>query len=237
LPFTVSEAREALKSLDSLRYAAGSLDDALTRIVATTHDLFSVDGAALMLIDPELVLRNAAVSDPRLDHLETLQEKHGTGPCLTAFQDKELVSSEDLAAERRWGEFVTEAVELGLRAVLVSPIPYGNDAVGVIAVFSAKPHPWSPEGELALTSFTDLAALAIAATMQSEERAEVARQLQNALDVRVVVEQAKGVLCATSGLTPRQGFELLRSEARRSRRPIVDVAAEVVKQAFGPGAC
>lgn len=236
MPFTVSEAREALKKLDSLRYGAGSIDDALNRIVATTHDLFSVDGAGLMLIDSELVLRNAAVSDPRLDHLEMLQEKHGHGPCVTAFQDKELVSSEDLAAEHRWEEFVTEAVEMGLRAVLVSPIPYGNDAVGVIAVFSAKPHPWSPEGELALTSFTDLAALAIATTMQNEERAEVSRQLQNALDVRVVVEQAKGVLCATSGLTPRQAFERLRTEARSSRRPIVDVAADVVKQAFGQGA-
>ena len=231
LPFTLSELREALKGLDSLRYGATSLDDALGRIVATTHDLFNVDGAALMLMDSELVLRNAAVSDPRLDHLESLQEKHGIGPCITAFQDKELVSCEDLAEENRWEEFPKEAVEAGLRAVLVSPIPYASDAVGVVAVFSSKAHPWSPEGELALMSFTDLAALAIATALQSAEREERASQLQHALDSRVVVEQAKGVLCATWGLTPRQAFTKLRTDARRSRRPLVDVAAEVVNQA------
>jgi hypothetical protein len=55
--------------------------------------------------------------------------------------------------------------------VLASPIPYNQHAIGVVVVFSAKVHPWSPEGELALVAFTDLAALAIANTLQSEERA------------------------------------------------------------------
>ena len=84
LAFSASELRAALKSLDSLRYGASDLDDALCRIVSTTHDLFGVDGAALMLVDSELALRNAAVSDPRLDRLESLQVVHGAGPCITA---------------------------------------------------------------------------------------------------------------------------------------------------------
>ena len=171
--------------------AQGTCSRARRRIVSTTHDLFSVDGAALMLIDGELALRNAAVSDCRLEQLESLQITHGTGPCITAFQDKELISCEDLVGEDRWGDFSAEAVAAGLRAVLVSPITYTSDAIGVVAVFSAKPHPWTPEGELALMSFTDLAALAIATIMQSEERGELAGQMQGALDARVVVERAK----------------------------------------------
>ena len=69
VPLSASDLRTALKGLDSLRYGVGDLDEALRRIVATTHDLFSVDGAALMLIDAEFALRNAAVSDPRLEQL------------------------------------------------------------------------------------------------------------------------------------------------------------------------
>ena len=231
MPFNVGDLRKALKDLDSLRYGAGDLQEALERIVSTTHNLFSVDGAALMLIDGDLFLRNAAVSDPRLEQLESLQVQHGDGPCITAFQEKELVGSEDLGDESRWGNFSAAAVAAGMRAVLVSPIPYASDAVGVVAVFSAKPHPWTPEGELALMSFTDLAALAIATTMQSEERGELAVQLQCALDARVVIEQAKGVLIGRDGVDPRQALVELRAQARSSRRRLSDVATDVVKAA------
>ena len=137
--------------------------------------------------------------------------------------------SEDLAEDKRFGDFASAAVEAGLQAVLASPIPYATDAVGVVAVFSEKPHAWTPEGELALTSFTNLAALTIATTMQSEERGQLADQLKHALDARVVIEQAKGVLVAREGVDPRRAFEELRAQARGSRRKLADVAAEIVR--------
>ena len=111
------------------------------------------------------------------------------------------------------GVNIVQAVDAGLRAVLVSPIPYASDAVGVVAVFSAKPFAWTPEGELALMAFTDLAAFAIATTVQSERRGELAGHLQIALENRAVIEQAKGVLVAQDGLNPRQAFEKLRARA------------------------
>jgi AmiR/NasT family two-component response regulator len=112
--------------------------------------------------------------------------------------------------------------------VLASPIPYNQMAIGVVAVFSAKANPWSPEGELALVAFTDLAALTIANTMQSEQRGELAIQLQRALDARVVIEQAKGVLVARDGLSPGEAFEQMRRQARAERRRVVEVARELL---------
>jgi GAF domain-containing protein len=230
--FSARDLREALKGLDHLRYGTTDLEQAIGLIVSTTHDLFSVDGAALMLMDRELLLRNAAASDSRMDLLESLQVEHGVGPCISAFQEKTLVCSEDLAEEERFGAFSSAAVEAGLRAVLASPIPYATDAVGVVAVFSGKPHAWTPEGELALTSFTDLAALAIVTTMQSEERGQLTDQLKRALDARVVIEQAKGVLVGRDGVDPRRAFEELRAQARRSRRMVSDLAAEIVRESL-----
>src|ERR1017187_9928910 len=81
----------------------------------------------------------------------------------------------------RWPLFSRAAVAQGMRAVLASPLPYNQDAVGVVAVLSDDPHPWSPEGELALLAFTDLAALLIASMMQGEQQSELAAQLQSAL--------------------------------------------------------
>jgi GAF domain-containing protein len=146
MPMSAKEVRQALRELEDLRYAAGNLDEALRRIVDATHRLFAVDGAGLMLIDPDQLLRNIAVSDRRVHDLEELQIEHGEGPCVEAFEDKTLIDTEDLAAETRWPNFSPAAVERGLRAVLGSPIPYNQHAIGVVVVFSAKVHPWSPEG-------------------------------------------------------------------------------------------
>jgi GAF domain-containing protein len=228
MPIPAEEVRRCLRELSDLRYAAGNLDDALRRIVTATHELFAVDGAGLMLVDPDQLLRNVAVSDGRIHHLEDLQIQHGEGPCVDAFEMKELVEAADLAAERRWPLFAPAAVERGLRAVLASPIPYNQHAIGVVVVFSAEVRPWAAEGELALMSFTDLAALCIANTMASEERGEIAEQLQRALDARVVIEQAKGALVARDGLSEREAFERMRRQARQERRRVVDVAGEVM---------
>jgi GAF domain-containing protein len=228
MPMSAHEVREALHELGDLRYAAGNLDDALRRIVQCTHELFAVDGAGLMLIDPDQLLRNVADSDERVSHLEELQIDHGEGPCIDAFDDKELIHASDLAAEERWPDFSPAAVDRGLRAVLASPIPYNQMAIGVITVFSTRVHPWSPEGELALVAFTDLAALTIANTMQSEQRGELATQLQRALDARVLIEQAKGALVARHGLTPGEAFEQMRRRARTERRRVSEIADEIM---------
>ena len=133
--------------------------------------------------------------------------------------------------EKRWPDFSPAAVERGLRAVLASPIPYNQMAIGVVVVFSATVRPWTPEGELALVAFTDLAALTIANTMQSEQRGELATQLQRALDARVVIEKAKGALVARESLSPKQAFEQMRRQARAERRRVVEIAAEIMSAA------
>ena len=75
MPMSAREVRQALHELGDLRYAVGDLDDALRRIVHATHRLFAVDGAGLMLIDPDQLLRNVADSDGRVDHLEELIDR------------------------------------------------------------------------------------------------------------------------------------------------------------------
>ena len=126
--------------------------------------------------------------------LEDLQIRHQEGPCVDAFDAKELVGVEDLESDGRWPASRDAAVARRVRAVLASPLPYNQDAVGVVAVLSEQRRPWSPEGELALLAFTDLAALLIASMMQGQEQSELAVRLQAALTSRQVIEQAKGVL-------------------------------------------
>jgi len=193
-----------------------------------------VDGAGLMLVDDEQHLRKVAASDDRFGHLEDLQIRHQEGPCIDAFDTRELISAEDLGAEQRWPKFSEAAVARDVRAVLASPLPYNQAAVGVVAVLSEQRHPWSPEGELALLAFTDLAALFIASMMQGERQSELAGQLQGALDSRKVIEQAKGVLMGRNGISARDAYEQLRARARSERRKLSAVCAEIVASAERP---
>jgi GAF domain-containing protein len=228
---SLHDVHQALTELGKLRFGGMRVEDAMHEIVQTTHAIFDVDGAGLMLADGEHHLRNVAVSDDRLEHLEELQIRHHEGPCISAFDDKELVGVEDLEQDERWPLFGAAAVDRGVRAVLASPLPYNQDAVGVVAVLSEKAHPWSAEGELALLAFTDLAALLLASMMQGQQKSELAAQLQTALDSRAVIEQAKGVLIGQQGLSARAAYELLRAQARSQRRKLAAVSADVVRSA------
>ncbi len=232
---TPQDVRHALNELGRLRFGEMRVDEAMHQIVRTTHTIFAVDGAGLMLADGEHHLRNAAVSDDRVRHLEELQISHQQGPCITAFEDKVLVGAEDLTSDPRWPSFSQAAVERGVRAVLASPIPYNQDAVGVVAVLSQERHPWSGEAELALLAFTDLAALLIASMMMGEQQTVLAQQLQSALNSRAIIEQAKGVLIGQYGLSAHTANEQIRAQARAERRKIAVVAAELVRRAVRDG--
>ena len=222
------DVHEALVRLGRLRFGEMRVEDAFREVVDTTHAMFGVDGAGLMLVDADQHLRSVAASDGRFAHLEDLQVQHGEGPCIDAFEQKELVSAQDLESERRWPVFSGAAVAREVRAVLASPLPYNRDAAGVVAVLSEQRRPWSPEGELALLAFTDLAALLIATMMAGEQQSEIASQLRNALDSRQVIEQAKGVMMERNGGSARAAYEQLRAQARAERRKLSAVCADVV---------
>jgi GAF domain-containing protein len=230
---TVSAAglRDALDQLADLKQGSVSLEEALERVVATADTLFGVDGTALMLVDRDQVLRNLAASDPRAAPLEELQADAGEGPCVDAFDGKQPVPADDLAGDDRWPAFAPEAAGRGLRAVLASPIPYSDHAVGVVAVFAGRPHSWTEAEREAIVAFTELAALLILNALEASERGRLAGELQVALSSRVVIEQAKGVLVGRHGVSTREAFERLRRQARDQRRPLTEVARAVVSAA------
>jgi GAF domain-containing protein len=231
---SVEGLERALTQLADLRTSPVTIEAALHRIVESADALFQVDGSALMLVDSDQVLRNLAGSHLRAALLEELQAEHGEGPCVDAYDEKQTVWADDLGREERWPGFSPAAVGRGLAAVLASPIPYSSEAVGVVAVFASGPHPWTEAEQEAIVAFTDLAAMLILNAMEARERGLIAVQLQGALDSRVVIEQAKGVLVGRHGLSPRQAFERLRGLARDQRRPLAEVAEAVVGAAQRP---
>ena len=97
-PDTLAKSVARLEGVDPVD---AGLDAALELAVAETDDVFGVDGAGLLLMSEDGVLRYVAASDEPGRMLEALQEQFGEGPCVDAFLDDEPVLADDVAAGRR----------------------------------------------------------------------------------------------------------------------------------------
>jgi len=116
--------RHALVELGRLRFGEMGVEEAIREIVQTTHSMFAVDGAGLMLTDTEHHLRSVAASDERFAHLEELQVRHQEGPCIEAFDTKEMaqVTHQDCASARLIAG-TGDSLPAGVKPVVSRPSP------------------------------------------------------------------------------------------------------------------
>jgi signal transduction protein with GAF and PtsI domain len=120
-----------------------------------------------------------------------------------------------------------------VRAVLAAPVRVEGRPVGVLTVVAASSRLWS-EGEAhAINAYAAMLGRLLVIAADAVKQRRLAGQLRTALDTRIVIEQAKGVLMERKMLSPSQAFQVLRRMARSSSRKLVDVAADIIAN---PGA-
>jgi GAF domain-containing protein len=205
----------------------GGLERALEHVVSETNRIFAVDGAGLLLLSEGDVLRYVAASSERGRIIETLQEQVDEGPCVDAFEQGEPVVAADVARDPRWPSFGPMAGRQGVHGLLGVPVVL-ETPVGTLNVYSTTPHAWD-DGEIeAIQAFSRIVASVLRSAVEAHVQGQVTEQLQYALDRRVVIEQAKGILMEREGLTPAAAFERIRSQARSNRERVVDVARRLV---------
>jgi GAF domain-containing protein len=228
MPIDPDALAKSVARLEGVDPVDTGLDAALELAVAETAGLFGVDGAGLMLVDGDGVLRSSTVSDRPGGMLEVLQEQFGEGPCVDAFLKDAPVLAGDLAADQRWPSVGPLAAEHGVRAVLGVPIDLRDGPMGTLNVYAAHPRGWDDSEVAAIQAYTRVIASLLRSAVQAHVSGRSATQLQQALDSRSLIEQAKGVLMERRGLDQQAAFELLRTRARSSRRRLQDVARETV---------
>lgn len=192
-------------------------------------DLVDVTAAGLMLVDASGRLRVMASSSERSRMLELLEIQNDEGPCLDCYRGGESVLVEDLAAENgRWPRFSEEATRVGFGAVYALPMRLRDETIGALNLFHRDPHAVPPARLQLAQAFADVATIGILQQRAVHSRDELAEQLQTALNSRLIIEQAKGVLAERGGLDMVAAFALLRGHARRTNRKLSDVATAVV---------
>jgi transcriptional regulator with GAF, ATPase, and Fis domain len=202
------------------------------QLIDGSMTLLPVAAAGIVLGDPQGELHVFASSSEETRLLELLQVQAHAGPCLQAYRTGQAVFVDDLAVDQqRWPAFAKRAAEHNFRSVSALPLRLRDEHVGALNLFRAE------VGALARTDVAVGQALADIATIgilhqRIVTRSElVNKQLQTALNTRVIIEQAKGVLAERGAVDMDQAFALLRAHARKTQHRLTDLARAVVEGA------
>lgn len=194
-------------------------------------EVLGLAGAGVRLRGADGVLETVSASDGRASRMEAEQSALDDGPWAHAFRTARTIAVEDLAVDERWPALTGLADTVGYRGMASVPMPTFSTPLGVVNLYDSEPRAWSGEDLEVAALLANMTAGHVTVTRSLADSRTLNEQLQHALDSRVVVEQAKGMLAARHGVDVNQAFERLRSYARANRLRVHDVARDVVQGA------
>jgi GAF domain-containing protein len=203
-------------------------------LVEDCVSLLDADSAGLLLADLRGGLQVLASTSEQTRMLELLEIQSDAGPCMEAYRTGQQVVIDDLDADSgRWPEFGARSTTEGFRAVVAIPLRLRNERIGALNLFRRQPGMMADSDLLVAQALADVATIGILHQRVLARGAMVNSQLQTALNSRIVIEQAKGVLAERQGLDMEQAFLQLRSMARNNNRHLSDTARAVIENASG----
>ena len=222
--------------IDTFVYLADTLasdfdsDDLLHVLADRCMELLDIDAAGVLLAMEPDRLRAAASSSQDMSQLEVFEVAAEEGPSYDAYVSGRPVVVHDLAgSERRWPAFTPRATALGFAAGYGFPLRLRERTVGSFNLFQVAERQPLDEFDLGLAQgFADMAAIGLLQEGLLRDAEVKADQLSYALEARVTIEQAKGVLAERLSVSPREAFALLRKQARDNNRKLGEVAQHVV---------
>ena len=205
----------------------------LHRLTERCVELLDVGAAGVVLADEKGGLRVMASSDERARTLELFEVQNHEGPCLDCIRTGEPVVNEPLHAEgTRWPAFSREARAAEFRFAHALPLRLRDQVIGALNLFSDEASRLAEPGLVVGQALADVATISLLQTRAMEESRVLASQLQGALDSRVIIEQAKGMLAEHASVDLDTAFRFLRDYARSRSEYLSDVARALVEGAL-----
>jgi GAF domain-containing protein len=204
------------------------LIELLTLLSHRCVELFEAGAAGILLADRRGTLQVVAASTEQARLLELFQLQNDEGPCLECFSTGAAITVHDLGAVERWPLFTAEARADGYRGVSAFPLRLRDAVIGTLNIFTVDPVVLGEQDLQICQALADVATIAILQHQAVEQAENLSGQLQQALDSRIAIEQAKGILAERFHLDMNEAFSRLRHFARSSNQRLSDVASAVV---------
>jgi len=199
----------------------------LTVLTDRCVDVLDVSAAGIMLASPAGDLRVMASSSEEMRLLELFELQSQEGPCLDCYNTGEPVVNVDLGDDSRWPQFAQRATAAGFRSVHALPMRLRGAVLGALNMFNVDTGQVRPADMAAAQALADVATIAIIQHRAAAEAKLLNEQLSGALNTRIVIEQAKGMIAQRHGVDMETAFTALRDHARAHNLRLADLARDV----------
>ena len=209
--------------------------DILTLLADRCVEVLEVEAAGVMLATPDGQLRVMASSSEAMRVLEVFEVQSQEGPCLDCHRTGEAVVNQDLdSSDDRWPRFAAEAIEAGFHSAHALPMRLRDSVIGALNLFRTGTGEMGPDDIAVAQAFADVATIAILQHRAAAEAQVLNHQLTHALNSRIILEQAKGMVAERLGFDMQGSFAALRNHARSRNLRLSDVAESVIDGSLAP---
>jgi hypothetical protein len=222
---------EVLADVASTLVADHETTGLLVRIVRDVAAALPAAAAALLVRDADGRLELLSSTSHRVGELELYQAQRAEGPCVDAVRTGRggsVVGADQIGA--RWGDVGRAIVDAGFQGVHAFPMRWHDRVIGALNVFSTVPDELSPSSVALGQSFANFATLAIVQPTAVPDE-ELARRITEALEGRIVVEQAKGVLAVQLGVDMAEAYDELLRRSSSDGSSLARTAQQVIHEA------
>jgi len=200
------------------------IEDVMHLIVTMTAQMMNSKICSIMLLD-------SAIDELRIVATQSLSEQYRLKPNLKvgqsisgrAVQERRPIIVPDVTKDRNY-MYPDLAKKEGLCSLLSAPMMIRDKAVGVINSYTSMPYAFTAEEVKLMQAIANQAAIAIEHATLIEKSFE----MQEALAVRKLVEQAKGYLMRTKRLTEEEAFRLIQRQSMDLRKSMREIAEAIL---------
>ena len=210
--------------------------DMLTMLADRTLALVDASAAGLLLADPAGQLRVMAASSDKVELLELFQLQNDEGPCLDCYATGSVVSEADLRTSPMWPVFSRESLRVGFHAVCAVPLRLRSEVLGCMNLFRETAGPLTAEDVTLAQALADVATISLVQDRAARNASLREQELQHALESRIVIEQAKGIIAESAKVDMDEAFRQLRAFARNANRGLTGVATDLLAGLLSPSA-
>jgi hypothetical protein len=199
------------------------------RVVHHLAELVAPADVGLLSLSDSGHLTEITAQTWRMQHLLRIEARVHEGPCSSSHGSGRRVRADLDAADWRWPRFAPEARGAGFTSATALPMTHNDDSLGAVSILAMGLRTdRDPDIDMA-AAFVEAATIGIVQRRAYRSAARRAAWLQDALDSRVLIEQAKGMLSAQVHTTPDVAYDIMHAYARDHGRRLQDVAEATIR--------
>jgi GAF domain-containing protein len=226
-----TQPQDAFAELARITLADHSLDQVMEKVASLTKSTLGLDGEVSVTLLERDRASTIASTGPLAAELDERQYDRGYGPCLDCIAGGEPLIVKDMPSEQRWTDWARSAAAAGAGSSMSIPVPLQREVAAAVNIYSVDRDAFDDAAVQLATTFAAYAGVALANMHRYQAQGQVAEQLQQAMQSRAVIEQAKGILMGQRRCTAQQAFDILVGLSQGANRKLREVAEALVAQA------